>query len=237
MNKDNLMTGVRKRVRGSYIAYVAQYNENNKQHTKTFSVKKYGDELAYKLACEFRKQKIQAYYKNVYTNKGSHYVLTIISDRGTVDVLISKEDFDKVSQHKWYIGHIVDTRHTIQIYTIIKHRNYDIRYFILGIPNENNVIYLNKNEFDNRRENLKIVKYNNARGVNSKYKRLNNTSGATGVSKEEYGNVKQWVAQVTVNNHTYKKRFSIKRYGYEDAYKMACEARNMLAEKYENYNA
>lgn len=241
MKKDDLPKGVRKIVRGGCVTYVAQYRENNIQFSKTFNVKKYGDELACKMACEFRKQKenelMQKYYKNIYSDKGSRYVLTIISDRCTVDVLISKEDFSKVSQHKWYIGHIDDNRHTTQIITIIKQRAYDIRYFILGIPNDNNVIYKNKNEFDNRRENLKIVKHNHSGQINKKYKNPNNTSGVTGVYKEEYGNVKQWTAQITVNNHTYKKRFSIKRYGDEDAYKMACEARNMLAEKYENYNA
>lgn len=243
MKNDNLITGVRKVVQKNVKKYVATWYENGKPKSKSFSINKYGDEVAYKLACEIRKQKeieLKIYiHENIYINKGSYYVLKIKNPNCQVDVLFDACDFDKISNYSWYVD---DTHISKQVKCKVNNRLKDIRSIIIGDDYHNNVIYKNKNNLDNRRSNLLILNSNKADSVSHRRISPRNTSGKTGVYKHSYctknnHKYEYWVACWGFNNKTYSKSFSINKFGDTRAFELACEYRDKMAEEFEIYNA
>lgn len=239
MKKDNLPKGVYKIVRSNRVLYCAGWYENGEQKTKSFNANEYGDELAYKLACDFRKEKEKELNivatTNEFIDKDSYYVLKIISKNYKKEILFDKSDFNIISKYTWYVHANSDN-----VEGFNNGERLSIIQLLFGTKLAKYVIHKNKNRLDNRRENFIILKHDNAATTNLKNMKVNNTSGKTGVYITYFNNnpnIPYWAAYVTVKGKQYKKAFSTKKYGETEAYRLACEARNMLAEKYENYNA
>lgn len=93
------------------------------------------------------------------------------------------------------------------------------------IPEGKQVDHININPQDNRIDNLRIV--DNIHNSQNRKKSKSNTSGVTGVSITDNGNGRlYWVAQWNDNNGKRCGRmFSIDKYGYEQAFTLACEVR------------
>ena len=246
MKNRDLPIGVKKEIRENRQRYLALWYENGKQKSKSFNIKKYGDETAYKLAYEFRKQKeieLNIYkHENIYIDKGSYYVLKIKNPSCEVDVLFDLCDFDKISNYYWYID---NTHVSKSVKCKVNNRTKDIRSIIFSDKYHNNVIYKNKNNLDNRRSNLLILNSNNADSVSHRQISPRNTSSKTGVYKHSYSRIyneqkfvyEYWVACWGVGNKTYSKSFSTKKYGDDEAFKLASEYRDKMAEKFGIYNA
>ena len=96
---------------------------------------------------------------------------------------------------------------------------------LMNDPNGLLIDHINRKPYDNRLENLRIVTTRqNLRNCSIS---KNNTTGTTGVIKQG----KKWcynVARINDNNgNRLSKSFSIKKYGEEEAKRMAIEQRNL----------
>jgi hypothetical protein len=124
---------------------------------------------------------------------------TVILTRG-VSVIVDDNDYQKLSQHKWYA---CKKRNTFYAYRDSGPRKNKIRIpmhrEILGLTKGDGLIvdHINQNPLDNRKENLRIVSHNfNQHNC----KERKNGSGYRGVVKHGNG----WMAQISVNGkHKY----------------------------------
>ena len=84
--------------------------------------------------------------------------------------------------------------------------------------------HINNKRFDNRHDNLRIVTYqmNNR----NRSKQTNNTSGKQGVYRCTTSGYRYWRVQIIDNRgKRISKLFSIKKFGDDEAYRIACEWR------------
>jgi len=141
----------------------------------------------------------------------------------------------EASNNKWFIMSSNDnTRDLLRKYIWRKHnQNYimtgtnsqRLHRILMNDPNGLIIDHINRKPYDNRLENLRIVTTRqNLRNCSIS---KNNTTGTTGVIKQG----KKWcyyVARINDNNgNRLSKSFSIKKYGEEEAKRMAIEQRNI----------
>ena len=173
----------------------------------------------------------------------------IISGKKNNGVIIfSKCDYERISKHHWYIKD--ESRGMRYAATKIKEKTVKMHRFILNVHNVNQEIskkekmivdHIDRNTFNNTRENLRLVSYSDNNHNHSMNK--NNTSGRKGVKFAKPKNRSpKWVAQITVNGKTYRKEFAISVYG-DNAKNLACNQRlewenmfNILSEKFNDYS-
>lgn len=79
----------------------------------------------------------------------------------------------------------------------------------------------NRSKNDNRKINLR--KCTNQQNQRNRFEPSNNTSGHKGVVVYKNGNNTYWRGQLYISGKQYTKSYSIKTYGNEIAYRMACE--------------
>jgi len=144
-------------------------------------------------------------------------------------VYISKKDFELVSSYKWQIlpnGYVSSTQfNSSKLHLIIMNDE------LIKPENNGKIIdHKNRNKLDCRRFNLRIVTYSENNRNMPKMSR--NSSGRTGVrlKKRKYGD--SWSGQCDFNGKRYERYFSIKKYGYDEAYNMALEYREHLEQKF-----
>lgn len=160
------------------------------------------------------------------------------------EFLISTEDKEKIINYYWYIKPNKNGLPYIEGRDpLTKDFHVKLHRFLLNMPYKDRskiVDHINRDTFDNRRENLRIVSYseNNLNATFSK----NNKSGRTGVYYHNRKNRSDcYVAKAMINGKEYTKMFSIDKYGKDEAFKKACEYResiekqfNILTEKVRN---
>ena len=126
------------------------------------------------------------------------------------------EDYDKIKDYCWR-----ETKDGFQSYDQTTHKHIKLNRLIMNFPKDMEVIYLNHNRFDNRKQNLKNVSHMiNQWGAKM---RSNNTSGTTGVSMHKRKNM--WWAYIMVDKHR-------KNLGYYKNKSDAIKARKEAEEKY-----
>jgi len=91
------------------------------------------------------------------------------------------------------------------------------------------VDHIDGNPFNNKVENLRVV----SNAINSRNRKLDcrNTTGVSGVHFETTNNCSYFVAHYMENCKEYKKRFSVKRLGSEEALRLAIEWRKYHVER------
>lgn len=141
----------------------------------------------------------------------------IILARG-YKLLVSNEDFERVSKVKWHTIPAGNTRYAIrrEILPDGNRRVIRIHNFIMGVVS--GVDHINRNGLDNRRENLRLAdKSLNAHNTSSWSK-----SGYKGVTKATNG--RQWKARIMKNgkNH-YLGKFDTPEEAYAVYIKAAVE--------------
>lgn len=94
--------------------------------------------------------------------------------------------------------------------------------------------HINGDKFDNRISNLRSVdKHTNMRNLK---KFCTNKSGVTGVNFSKTDN--RWRAEWRdLDGRNTSKSFSVKKYGYEEAFKLACEYRQKMIDELNLQNA
>lgn len=150
------------------------------------------------------------------------------------EFLISKIDKEKIQNYFWYIKPHKNGLPYIEGRDPLKNNHIKLHRFILDLSYKDRtkiVDHINRNTFDNRRENLRIVTYSE-NNLNSSFSK-NNTSGRTGVYYKSRKNRSDcYVAQVCVNGDKKVRLFSIDKYGKDEAFKKACECREEWENKY-----
>lgn len=152
---------------------------------------------------------------NTYHTKGRKAFLKITNIKNeTFTITFDIKDLNKVKKHKWYYnnGNVCS-----------KYAEHYLFYVITGLKKEKNkvITFKNGNRLDFRKSNLYLDTRSNVSLKKGKSKR--NKSDHIGVFFDKYLN--KWVAEIYVLGKTYKKRFSVDKYGYEKAKDMAIEKR------------
>lgn len=140
-----------------------------------------------------------------YTSKGEEFYFDL-------------EDYELIKQYHWFSdkdGYIKSDD------KLGKQRNLLMHRLVMNCPEDMIVDHIKHNRRDNRKSKLRILSYSN--NNMNQCKRINNTSGVTGVSF--YKNSNKWNAYITVN---YKKI----NLGYYINFEEAVEARKRAEEKY-----
>ena len=157
--------------------------------------------------------------------------MNITGNKINGSVLISKEDYERVSSRQWYIKDSTNGIHYVACK--LNGKTCKLHRFIMNVTERTEVVdHLNRDTFDNRRENLRIVS-STENNLNCRKSR-NNTSGRTGVYfKRAQGNRSDlWIAQWNENDKHYSKCFSVRVLGYEEAFRQASEFRALKEKEY-----
>lgn len=170
---------------------------------------------------------------NTYIKKEGYYELHITGNKNNGIILIDEEDYDKVKKYTWYIEE--NRKDDFYVRSKIKYKHTSLHRYILDISDKEDVVdHIDRNTFNNRKSNLRIVD----RSTNSRNLSMNknNKSGRTGVRLEvdKRTGVSNWRAQFggkSLGNFK-QKSFSIKKYGNDEAYRLACQQREEWEKEY-----
>lgn len=112
---------------------------------------------------------------------------------------------------------------------ISKKRVYNHRViWVLHGNNETSIDHINGDTFDNRINNLREA--NHQQNMQNLKKFITNKSGVTGVNFSATD--KRWRAEWrNKDGKNTSKSFSVKKFGYEKAFELACEYREQMIEK------
>jgi len=137
--------------------------------------------------------------------------------------LIDDEDYELVSQYKWYASWCSSTNSFYAISKVEDKSTY-LHRLIMGLKhgNKNQVDHVNHNPLDNRKINLRVVS-GSQNQRNRKGAQTNSKSGVLGVSWVKTRN--KWFAQIQVHG----KNINLGRYSKIDD---AIQARNEGVIKY-----
>lgn len=134
------------------------------------------------------------------------------NDNEVARVLIDLECIDLVKKYKWHLS-----SHN---YVYNKKAGFLHRYIMN--PTDNLVVdHINRNQLDNRRENLRIC--TQQKNMFNQSKRCTNTSGVIGVSFDKERN--KWAAQIMINGKN-------KHLGRYDTLEEAADARRQAEIEY-----
>ncbi len=238
MKKDNLPKGVY--INSSDNTVRAYWKENKKTKMKTFSINRYGIDEACKLAIEYRRIKEKELNINVDKVKNEYYftkdtcILKISYIGFEQLVIFDKEDYEKINKYTWYIQGLKYNTPIVMGY--LNTRCYNVKSVILNIQNSNNVIYLDGDNFNNRKMNLSVINTNDAANINRRKMASNNTSGKTGVIRHVIHGIPYYSAYAQ-HGKKLRKAFNINKLGEKKAYELACLARDKMNEELGIYNA
>lgn len=156
----------------------------------------------------------------------SNYGILFIErlDKETIETYFSLEDLDIIKNNTWTFKKDRIGNFRIRA-TTIPFAGKDLSTVLMG--EENKVVdHINRNTLDNRRNNLRITTHS-VNSINAKA-RIESKTNIRGVyfRKERPGIAKaSWVCEWSNNGKRYSKSFSIKKYGEERAFELACSLR------------
>lgn len=177
------------------------------------------------LKSEENKKKMKYIHDNkLYSNRekpnniiecDEYNIIKINSHNSTIDVIIDKDDLEKVKPYTWSLSgkYIYNCKHKILLHRLIMNEEKTNIW----------IDHINHNTFDNRKSNLRKV----SPSQNAMNRRINNKLGVKGIYINEFG---KYVAQIELNY----KRMNLGTY---NTIEEAIIARNN-AEKnlFKNYN-
>ena len=145
--------------------------------------------------------------KNEYVFTDDETIFMKLNNSDDV-VIIDKEDYDKVKDHKWHVDSVGYARTHIENKTVRLHR------FVLEVYDSNTLIdHINRNKLDNRKKNLRITtKVTNSINRDAP---SNNKTGTMGVEKikikKKYKNkiyeYDYWIARLSLKDNKMYKYF------------------------------
>ena len=160
---------------------------------------------------------------NSFVRKNGYLELHISNCKHSGIVKIDIEDEIKVKQHSWYIKDKAKESHLQYVCAKINNKTVKLHRFLLNLVNfdkTNLVDHINRDTFDNRKSNLRIVSYS-LNNHNSSIRKTNK-SGIKGISiKTRYdGRSDQVQAKIRIDGRIYLKSFSINKHGLDEAMKL-----------------
>ena len=163
--------------------------------------------------------------------------LTANHNGETINILVSSEDYCYLSRYTWMIERQKYTMYAkTYIYVDGQRKTIKMHRMIMsnfGLKDGQIVDHINGNGLDNRRENLRIVT-SSENSLNRINIRSDNTSGVKGVHLRynSNGDVTSVNAELKIDGCKTSRSFSVNKYGYDNALKLATEARLEMEKKY-----
>ena len=187
---------------------------------KTFySLNKYGDYaiILAELAMKEKKRVV-----NYIIENDDHAIVKIYSQtHGYFDILIDKDDINKVKDTPWYISPKGRTFYAENNQLGGMHR------VIMDSSKIEIIDHVDKNGLNNRKLNLRNTdKSGNARNINPK---SNNKTGVLGV---EYDGRRFIATARDLKGNKRRKHFGTKKYGYDAAFQLAIQQRKEYEKLY-----
>lgn len=142
--------------------------------------------------------------KNEYVLKDTHYIIKIKD----YEFLIDKEDYERCKTISWRT-HKIKNSNRIYCQGYSKELKFiSLHAFLMNFP-EGVVDHENRNTFDNRKQNLRVVTSQN-NSINSSLSK-NNTSGFIGVWEQKGSKLTPYVAELMLNRKKiYREYFQTK---------------------------
>jgi len=152
------------------------------------------------------------------------------------ETIIDSDDLDKIKGYRWYANYNPTTKSYYAVTSLIinkKKKSIYLSNLIKDhIPTSKlTVDHIDGNSLNNRKSNLRIVN-KTIQSINRK-KQETNTSGTKGVYESK--SLNRWFAIWFVNKKEKSKSFSVKKYGYEEAKKLAIEYRLKMENEVNTY--
>lgn len=221
------------------VSYIAAFCNENGEYQRIY----YGESMYGKYAEELAKMTLTKKKRiNNYIIESSEYensmemIVYNKTENQYYNVLFDKEDLDKIKDIYWFTK-VVKKPSGDQIYIRGTSEQILLHRFLLGVEHDfnvkSNVIdHINRNTLDNRKSNLRLT--TNSGNQRNKSIQSNNTSGVPGVNYyKRKGRSDMWVASCKdLNGKTVSKRFSINKYGNDEAFEMAKKARFEMMKEY-----
>lgn len=158
--------------------------------------------------------------KNTFTIKDN---MVEIDLQNGLKTIIDLEDLEKINHMGWYAKY---DRHTNGYYVLGGSHGVQLHRLIMDTPNGLVVDHINRNTLDNRKSNLRNV--SNSENIKNSSLRKDNRSGRKGVS---YETGKRFKVEWYEEGKKKTKSFSINKYGYDEALKMANNFRDIIDKK------
>ena len=157
---------------------------------------------------------------NKYIEKENYYIVKVLNTKNEGEFYIDKDDYNKIKNHCWFIK---DGKGYVS--AKINNKTVKLHRFLLNVTDKKSIVdHIDRNIFNCRKSNLRITN-STINNTNCSFSK-NNTSGRTGVYYTKSKNKENWRAQATYNNIRKVKSFSIKKYGFKEAYDLACKCRS-----------
>jgi hypothetical protein len=159
---------------------------------------------------------------NDYIKTDGYTTIVISKAKYSASIFIDTEDVEKVSKYTWYL--FKPKNGEFKITCSEGEQNIFLKDVIMDFKGDKRlmVLNINKNIYDCRKENLKIVSCHINKLLHNS-SNSNNTSGKTGVIYNE--SKKLWCAQMRINSELKTKSFSISKYGADKAKELAITQR------------
>lgn len=171
---------------------------------------------------------------NHYVEIEDYIIIVVFNPKGTkmVEVLIDKDDYNKVSKYTWKLNE------EGYIYGTYKGKHTYIQRVIMNTPKDYDTDHINQNKLDNRKCNLRICKH--SENIRNRRKYSCNNSGFKGVylHKKSY----KWKTYIrnegkTINLGTYNKLEDAVKVRREKEIELfgefACEVHPLIKEEIE----
>lgn len=167
---------------------------------------------------------------NHYIEKESYYELHVTNNKDNDIVIIDKCDYEKCSKHTWYLK---ESSNNFYATSTINKKKVRLHRFILNVSDSKIIVdHFDRDTLNCRRDNLRIG--NSSLNNRNKSFRKDNTSNRTGVCFDDRGISSRWKAtfgNARVGNLR-QKSFSVKKYGYNEAFELACKHRSQWEKEY-----
>ena len=158
--------------------------------------------------------------KNKFTILGDYVEIEL---QNGLKTLIDLEDLEKVSVMGWYAKY---DSHTNGYYVCGGTCGIRLHRLIMDTPSHQVVDHINRDTLDNRKRNLRNT--DNAGNMKNLSIRKDNRSGRKGISYETNRRFKvEWYEDGAKKT----KSFSINKYGYDEALKLANEFRDIIDDR------
>lgn len=159
---------------------------------------------------------------NDWYEKDDYMVLKITNTKKeTAEVLIDKEDYEKLSQYSWSIKLNEQNVYRVRCTTAL-YRGKELHQILLDYDDSYVCDHINRNPLDNRKANLRIVTHS-VNSTNAKA-RKESSSQIRGVYRREArpGIAKAaWICEWSEEGKRHSKSFSVAKYGEDGAFELA----------------
>lgn len=170
---------------------------------------------------------------NIYTDYLDQNLTTIEITTGKIlgTIWIDYDQKEIAQQFQWHLEQSAKDCIYAKATDNINKKKVTLHRLLMNIDDPKiHIDHINRNTFDNRQENLRLSDHTK----NSRNRRFSekNSSGRTGVRYDEIQN--RFVAQFRIQscNKQFKRSFAVDRFGYDEAFKLACQAREQWEKQY-----